>query len=174
MHNICITWTNITFFFSFLRKVLHLLLEGFIYVKPQIKRFRLHWLYQELRTLAMNIVFYLSILYLQRAAEKKKTCSRHNSPFPSRKPEKTKHSSHDSLLLKDYMIQRLNLATNFFFLAFTYNSRQPRLFLLFPGGFRRTYSSRGSDRHWQSGRAGTSSTGQLEAPGNAHSLEFLP
>lgn len=72
MHNICITWTNITFFFSFLRKVLHLLLEGFIYVKPQIKRFRLHWLYQELRTLAMNIVFYLSILYLQRAAEKKK------------------------------------------------------------------------------------------------------
>lgn len=59
-------------FFFFLLKVLHLLLEGFIYVKPQIKRFRLHWLYQELRTLAMNIVFYLSILYLQRAAEKKK------------------------------------------------------------------------------------------------------
>lgn len=104
------------FFLFFLRKVLHLLLGGFIYVKPQIKRFRLHWLYQELRTLAMNIVFYLSILYLQRAAEKK-TCSRHNSPFPSRKPhkKKTKHSSHDSLLLKDYMIQRLNLATNFFF-----------------------------------------------------------
>lgn len=118
----------------------------------------------------------LSIHSLSTEGCRKKTCSRHNSPFPSRKPhkKKTKHSSHDSLLLKDYMIQRLNLATNFFFLAFTYNSRQPRLFLLFPGGFRRTYSSRGSDRHWQSGRAGTSSTGQLEAPGNAHSLEFLP